>query len=82
MNYTKENAVERFCEIIVNSWTWARLTPREADAWLELIASVNIKGNAKQRASQTSDLYRAFLAGCGYSGPNWREPDPEDIPSF
>ena len=86
MERTKENAVDRYCELIVNSWTWERLTPKEAAAWVELIENLKkqnrIKGTAKQRISQTADFYHAFLIGCGYDGFLWREPDPDNTPKF
>ena len=82
MNITKENAVEKCFEIILNSWTWARLTPPEAGTWTTLIRTVEIKGTAKQCYAHAMNLYRAFLAGCGYDAPYWREPADSDAPKF
>ena len=82
MNYTKENAVEKCLEVIIASWTYQRLTPSEAAAWDDLLIDVDIGGTAKQRYTQTMNLYRAFLRGCGYDGPCWREPAENDTPKF
>ena len=73
MQITKEKAVEKYLEIIVNSWTWERLTLEEADTFLSFVASQNIKGTTSQRWDQLNGLYLAFLYGCGYRGFSWRE---------
>jgi hypothetical protein len=84
MNITKENAIEKCCEVIIMSWTYNRLTSKEAQTWDEFLEAVwdTIKGPAKQRYDQTMNLYRAFLRGCGYDGPYWREPANNDTPTF
>jgi len=80
MEYTKENAKNRYCAMLKKSWTYAKLTPEEAAAWNNFINPLDIKGTAKQRYEQIAQLYNAFLLGCGYSGFNWRGPDPENTP--
>ena len=84
MSITKENAIEKCCEVIIMSWTYKRLTSNEAQAWDEFLAAVwdTINGTAKQRYDQTMNLYRAFLRGCGYDGPYWREPAENDASIF
>lgn len=82
MDYMKENAAMRAREIIIQSWTFDRLTPSEAIHWMDFINAVELKGTAKQRYEQTMTLYRAFLAGCGYDGPDWRETDENNTPKF
>ena len=85
MTYTKENAIDKACETIVTSWTYDRLTQKEAMLWNDFIISASLKaeiqGTAKQRYRQIMNLYRAFLYGCGYDGPYWREAN-DDTPRF
>ena len=72
MNITKENAVEKYCEIIENSWTWDVLTHAEKMRWLDLVDRLDIKGTAQQRFSQIRDIYNVFLISCDYtSGYKW-----------
>lgn len=82
MKITKENAVEQGLEIIINSWTWERLTLDEMDKFLSFVASRNIKGTVAQRWDHIFNLFSAFLYGCGYDGPRWRDPDPDNTPKF
>jgi hypothetical protein len=83
MNMTKENAIEKCCEVIIMSWTYQRLTSQETQFWHEFLEAVRdeINGTAKHRYDQTMNLYRAFLRGCGYDGPFWREP-ADNTPTF
>ena len=75
MNITRENAVEKYCEIIENSWTWDCLTHAEKMRWLDLVARLDIKGTAQQRFSQIRDIYNIYLISCDYtSGYKWYDP--------
>ena len=77
-NMTKENAVDKMIEMFRASWTWGRMTDDERERFLTLDFS-GVKGTAKQRAEMMNALYRAFLAGLGYDGWQWREPDPAAV---
>ncbi len=79
MNITKENAVEKYCEIIENSWTWDCLTHAEKMRWLDLVDRLDIKGTAQQRFSQIRDIYNIFLISCDYTGYKWYDPDENNI---
>lgn len=75
MNITKENAVEKYCEIIENSWTWDALTPAEKWNWLYIVNGAEIRGTAKQRFDHVRMLYNIYMISCGYSGFMWYDPN-------
>ena len=86
MERTKENAFSDFMEMIRNSWTYDRMTEKERrnlDMAVEWAVDRNaIKGSYKQQWMILHAIYEAFLAGLGYTGGAWREPDQESIPAF
>ncbi len=72
-----EQAVPDFLENVTRkSWTWARLTPGER-ARFENVDVSKLGGTARQRTEALKVVYRAFLEGLGYTGWNWREPEPD-----
>lgn len=77
-----ENAVYNyFNTVIVNGWTWQRLTPEEQERFKTCVDFSRIKGTARQRVEVLNMLYSAFLHGVGYTPIGWRESDPE-APKF
>jgi len=82
----KETAHNDFGHMVMNSWTYNRMTEEEKDACLASILFAKnqglLFGTYKQRWQQLDAIYHAFLLGLGYSGPNWREPEPDKVPTF
>ena len=77
MNKNKENAQADWTDMIIKSWTWAKLTNEEKNKFRgELNKGITqkiISGTYKQRLAILSALYSMFLEGCGYNGGNWRD---------
>lgn len=73
MNRNKENAYNHMMSIFCLSWTWERMTHEEQEAFRLTSIKVTLRGTFEQRCEQMHDIYRAFLAGLGYNGINWRE---------
>lgn len=79
MNKNKENTLQDFYNMILNSWTYNKLTKEEIDKFDELMEHTRtqdaLKGTYNQRWEILQAIYGAFLYGCGYNGPEWREKD-------
>lgn len=77
MNKNKENAQADWMNMIIKSWTWAKLTNEEknkfGDELNKEVTQKIISGTYKQRVAILSALYSMFLEGCGYNGGNWRD---------
>ena len=77
MNKNKENAQADWTDMIIKSWTWAKLTNDERNKFGDELnkeaTKKIISGTYKQRWGILSALYSMFLDGCGYSGCNWRD---------
>jgi len=73
----KENAIQDWTDMIKKSWTWARLTEKEKDTFIELLShpcsAVVIKGDYEQRWESCEALYHTYLEGLGYNPLNWRD---------
>ena len=63
-------------QVIINSWTWERLTDKEQNNFINVLASSKaskiIKGNYKERYNIIMMLYDMFLEGTGYEPTGWR----------
>lgn len=77
MNKNKENAQADWTNMIVKSWTQAKLTNDErnkfGDELNKEITKKVISGTYRQRLEILNALYLMFLEGCGYNGGNWRD---------
>ena len=89
MRKAKENAAADYMQMNKQSWTYCRLTEAEKKRWNDLFIQYtdsdsdgSIKGTYESRWKQYNALYSAFLAGAGYGGHTWREPNEESIPMF
>ena len=73
----KENAQADWTDMIIKSWTWAKLTNDEknkfGDELNKEITQKIISGTYRQRWEILNALYSMFLEGCGYNGCTWRE---------
>ena len=67
MKYIKNH----FNYIIVNSWSWNRLTEDEKQAFLDSDFS-EIKGNKENQILLFNDLYFNFLESLGCNSMSWR----------
>ena len=77
MNKNKENAQTDWTDMIVKSWTWAKLTNDEKNKFGDELNKETTKkiisGAYRQRWKILNALYSMFLEGCGYNGGNWRD---------
>ena len=77
MNKNKENAQADWTDMIVKSWTWAKLTNDERNKFGDELNKETTKkiisGTYRQRCEILNALYSMFLDGCGYNGVNWRD---------
>ena len=77
MNKNKENAQADWTDMIIKSWTWAKLTREERNKFGDELNKETTKkiisGTYEQRWGTLNTLYSMFLEGCGYNGGNWRD---------
>lgn len=75
----KEAAHRDFGHVVMQSWTYARMTEEEKDRALSAILFAKnqglLFGNYYQRWHQLDAIYNAFLLGIGCDGAKWRETD-------
>lgn len=68
----REEARHDFYKSIKQSWTYARLTEDEQFEVMQCIGSCKLYGSNKDHVFETlNQIYRAFLAGTGYSCNGW-----------
>lgn len=77
MNKVKENAFKDWFDMIVQSWTWNKLTESERNIFTEQMDSwCNIRGllsgTYKQRWEILQEMYYVYLLGVGYKPIGWR----------
>lgn len=84
----KENIVNNYNRMTVESWTYGRMTQEEKDKWNKLLETNRIletlKGTYNQRWEILNSIYYAYLLGIGYDSPNWRstKEELETMPQF
>ena len=69
----KENARPEFLLMVMDSWTYNRMTVDEKSACLDKIITTTIKGRFLQRWTQLQAVFSAYLDSIGYSGAGWRD---------
>ena len=66
----KESAYVEFYDMIIKSWTWAKLTEDEKaacnNAFHFVLSQGVLKGTYQQRYMILHSVYNAFLDGCGF----------------
>ena len=77
----KERAKADFIKMILDSWTFSRLTEQERGRLAEALDVVRPGGTYEKRIEHLHDIYHAFLLGVGYTPTGWRETDT-DRPLF
>ena len=77
MQKEKETVFADYQEMIEKSWTWAKLTEDEKEAYLDVIETAirnhEITGTYEKRWRALNMVYMAFLAGCGNRHGKFRE---------
>lgn len=68
MKYIKNH----FNDVVVNSWSWNRLTEQEKQSFLDSDFS-EIKGNKENQIILFNDLYFKFLENLGCNSMSWRK---------
>lgn len=76
MEKIKENALADFKKMMLQSWTYEKLTKEESDQLFKVFEDVRtreaLKGTYDQRWDILNAIYHAFLLGVGYDSFNWR----------
>lgn len=76
MKKDKTQAITDFKKMILNRWTYGRMTQDERERLalsLDSVQAHNIKGDYNARIAALELAYTSFLQGLGYSGFKWRE---------
>ena len=72
------DALNDFIEMILNSWTYDRMTKAERENAVEVLRQTQefsaLKGTYRARFQTLHAVYNAYLIGIGYNSFNWREP--------
>lgn len=73
----KENALKDYKEMIINSWTYKKMTADEQIKLFEEFDSIRtqeaLKGDYNARWNILNAVYSFYLKGLGYDGYDWRE---------
>lgn len=66
----KDNVLIDFSKMILESWTYDRMTPKEQIKWEEILRDIRttscLKGTYKQRWAILQAIYNSYLIGLGY----------------
>ena len=77
MNKDKNKVFDDFTAMIINSWTYDRMTKEEKDRIIYELNNTEtkktIKGTYIQRWKVLHLMYESFLEGLGYKPIGWRE---------
>ena len=69
--------INKFNDMIHNSWTYQRMTKEEQNRWNELLFEnrtiSSLKGCDKVKWNILQACYHSYLIGLGYDNFNWRE---------
>ena len=86
MKQNKNHARRDFIEIVLRSWTWAKLDAGERNACLCALQSAIISGTYWQRRDTLRSVYYGFLLALGYKATGWRDDHgaelAEEAPQF
>jgi hypothetical protein len=79
----KENVLKDYKKMIVNSWTYKKMTAEEQIQLFKMFDSIQtreaLKGSYNQRWEILQALYNSFLLALNYEW-NWREENAEKLP--
>ena len=73
----KENVITDFNNMIINSWTYLKLTKEEKDNWNKVLMDYRtkkcLKGTYNARWEILQAIYGTYLITLGYNGFEWRD---------
>ena len=79
----KQEILQKFLEMIENSWTFQKMTELEKAKLFDTFSNVQINNVLKYTEKHCWEIlqviYTSFLAGLGYTDFNWRN---ENNPKF
>lgn len=83
MEHKKEHARFDWSEMIVQSWTYHRLTDEERKRFFMSVDHAEhigaIKGDYYTRYTILQALYSTYLMALGYEWCGWRDPNGEEL---
>ena len=73
----KNNVIDDYNKMIVNSWTYEKMTHEERDRWYDILRHIKItkclRGNYDSRWDILNAIYHSYLIGIGYTNFDWRD---------
>ena len=69
----KEHALRDWLMMIIQSWTWKRMTVMEQSDCIYAVTCVRLSGNYDKRWEVLNSRYHQYLKNIGYTGEGWRE---------
>lgn len=69
----KENAFRDWLIMIVQCWTWKRMTVMEQADCIYAVTCEKISGSYDNRWGVLHKRYQQYLKSIGYTGAGWRE---------
>ena len=79
----KDEALDKFASMIMESWTYDRMTKEEQTRLIGMLYDGRtrgaLKGSFYQRWAILQAVYGAFLCGLGYDNHNWRESEVKKV---
>lgn len=76
----RESIRQTYLNIYKNSWTYERLTRKERQKIISILANCELYGNTKKQVcDQLHTIYDTFLSALDYKPIDWREPTKLEI---
>lgn len=77
MEKDKDNVIVDFNNMILESWTYAKMNREEKENWNKVLTDIRtekcLRGSYYARWDILQAIYHAYLIGLGYNSFNWRE---------
>lgn len=77
MEKDKDNVIIDFNNMILESWTYAKMNNEEKENWNKVLTDIRLKeclrGSYYARWDILQAIYHTYLIGLGYTNFNWRE---------
>lgn len=72
----EKSVLDKFIEMTEASWTYNKMNKMEKKRCIELLRDTNTEKSLKYTDNHKWDIlhavYKAYLQGLGYDGPEWR----------
>lgn len=79
----KQEILQKFLEMIENSWTFQKMTELEKVKLFDTFSNVQINNVLKYTEKHyweiLQSIYTSFLAGLGYTNFNWRSENENNL---